>query len=311
MLAESVRGIDVFHRRKIDAVPIGRGGKLRPLVRPGNCHRRLLALHEVERRFGLEGRLQHQRAACGERAADRHAEIARKEESVCRPCARVRAGLVETLPAPQLQGHRSVSAEDALRLGGRTRREEQHGGVGRRDGGRRRIQQRGRHGVSPRKELLPVLDRALAAADGSDMAQERQPGRRNFARRGRGDLRLDVGKHLGKVFLQDAPLHQQHRNARASSRCSNSAVVEKVLSAVATPPAMAAPQTAERNSGRLVISTPTRVPLPVPQASSARATRRASLHQLAIGPRYALAVARRTRAPRVRRPPRRPAPASH
>ena len=48
--------------------------------------------------------------------------------------------------------------------------------------------------------------------------------------------------------------------------------MEKVLSGAATPPASAVPNTAERNSGRLVISTPTRSPLPRPPAASALAT---------------------------------------
>lgn len=66
-----------------------------------------------------------------------------------------------------------------------------------------------------------------------------------------------------------------------ASNWPSSASVEKVLNVVATPPASATPNTALRNSGRLVISTPTRVPWPSPQATSARATACAWSHSSA------------------------------
>lgn len=67
----------------------------------------------------------------------------------------------------------------------------------------------------------------------------------------------------------------------ACSRCSSSDRVENVLSATATPPASDVPNTDAIHSGRFVIRTPTRSPLPSPHARSAHATSTARSHRSA------------------------------
>ncbi len=57
--------------------------------------------------------------------------------------------------------------------------------------------------------------------------------------------------------------------------------MENVLNVTATAPAIAAPNTAVIHSGRLVINTPTRLPLLTPHARSARATSTVRSHNSA------------------------------
>ena len=76
------------------------------------------------------------------------------------------------------------------------------------------------------------------------------------------------------------PLEQEHEQADWANMYSSSLAVEKVLSRVATPPASAVPNVAVINSARLVISTPTRSPLPRPSAVSACATSSERSHKV-------------------------------
>ncbi len=62
---------------------------------------------------------------------------------------------------------------------------------------------------------------------------------------------------------------------------SSSVAVKKVLIGVGTAPASAAPNTPDRYSGRFEQITPTRVPLPIPQATSDRAVAIARSHRSA------------------------------
>ena len=75
-----------------------------------------------------------------------------------------------------------------------------------------------------------------------------------------------------KSFLSTFRSNSSTETPESRSNASSSAGVENVLSGVATPPASAAPKKQEKYSSRLVVMIPTRVPLPIPQATSARAT---------------------------------------
>ena len=209
-------------------------------------------------------------------------EIAGPEEAVGRPAAHVVfwVELVHPPEAPHLDGHAAMSAQDALGLAGGTRREKQHPGIaGMHRGGGRSTSSRG--SPRPAPGSLPSLRsrrcrtrrpwRGGAGTDTSLSAVRRVP------------LCVIPGsssvEHFGEILLEHRPLEQQHRTPEAANSCSSSAGVEKVLNVAATPPASPMPNTAATHSGRLVINTPTRPPLPRPPLRRAHATSTARSHR--------------------------------
>ena len=69
-----------------------------------------------------------------------------------------------------------------------------------------------------------------------------------------------------KSFFSTLPSNSRIDTPETCSKCCSSGGVEKVLSTTGTPPLSAIPNTADTNSGRLLIRTPTRETLPAPAA---------------------------------------------